>query len=72
MSIKYISFLPLSILISNRPRGYRMLFMLNSANHEILNAHKYKKYKEIQLFSDLDKFFLLINVKMQLLAFSHL
>ena len=42
--------------------------MLNSAEHELLNGHKYKKYQEIQLFSDSDKprmlFFLLINVKM--------
>ena len=42
--------------------------MLNSDEHEISNAHKYKKYQEIQLFSDSDKprmpFFLLINVKM--------
>ena len=43
--------------------------MLNSAEHEILNAHKYqKKYQDIQLFSALDMptmlFFLLINVKM--------
>ena len=42
--------------------------MLNSAEHEILNAHKYKKYPEIQHFSGSDKprmlFFLLINVKM--------
>ena len=42
--------------------------MLNSAEHEILNAHKYKKHQEIQHFSGSDKprtlFFLLINVKM--------
>ena len=40
----------------------------NSVEHEILNAHKYKNIKEIQLFPDSDKprmlFFLLINVKM--------
>ena len=49
-------------------RGYKTCFMLNSVEHEILNAHKYKKYQEIQLFLDSDKprmlFFLLINVKM--------
>ena len=49
-------------------RGYKTFFMLNSGEHEILNAHKYKKYQEIQLFSDSDKlrmlFFLLLNVKM--------
>ena len=42
--------------------------MLNSAEHEILNAHKYKNINKIQLFSDSDKprmqFFPLINVKM--------
>ena len=42
--------------------------MLNSAEHKILDAHKYKKYQEIQLFSGSDKFkilyFLLIKVKM--------
>ena len=26
--------------------------MLNSAEHEILNVHKYKKYQEGQLFSE--------------------
>ena len=52
----------------NRVRGYKTFFMLNSVEHEILNAHKYKQYQEIQLFSDSDKprmlFFLLVNVKM--------
>ena len=42
--------------------------MLNSVEHEILNAHEYKNFQEIQLFSDSDKprmlSFLLINVKM--------
>ena len=46
--------------------------MLNSAEHEILNAHKNKniknKYQEIQLFPGSDKsimlFFLRINAKM--------
>ena len=50
------------------PRGYKTFFMLNSVEHENVNAHKYKKYQEIQLFSGSDKwrrlFFLLINVKM--------
>ena len=43
-------------------------FMLNSVEHGISNAHKYKKYQENHLFLILDKprmlFFLLINVKM--------
>ena len=42
--------------------------MLNSAEHEILNARMYKKYREIQHFLGSDKpkmlFFVLINVKM--------
>ena len=42
--------------------------MLNSTEHEILNAHKYKKYQEIQFVSGSEKprmlFFLVINVKM--------
>ena len=41
--------------------------MLNSAEHEILNAHKYKNSKEFSIFSGSDKprllFFLLINIK---------
>ena len=45
-----------------------MLFMLSSAEHEILNALKYKNVKKFSFFSDADKprmlFFLLINVKM--------
>ena len=28
----------------NWPRGYKKKFMLNSAEHEILNAHLYKKF----------------------------
>ena len=48
-----------------RPRGYKTLFMLNSVEHEILNAHKYK-YQEICFFFGSDKprmlFFPLINV----------
>ena len=31
-------------------RGYKKTFRLNSAEHEIENAHKYKKYHEIQHF----------------------
>ena len=49
-------------------RGYKTFFMLNSVEHEILNAHKYEKYLEIELFSGSHKprmlFFLFINVKM--------
>ena len=34
----------------NRPRGYKTFFMLNSVEHEILNAHKYKNIKKLGLF----------------------
>ena len=27
---------------TTRPRGYKTFFVLNSVEHEILNAHKYK------------------------------
>ena len=33
-----------------RPRGYKTFFMLNSVEHEILNAPKYTKFQEIRLF----------------------
>ena len=50
------------------PKVIKLFFMLNSAEHEILNAHKYKKYQEIELFTGSDKpivlFSWLINVKM--------
>ena len=49
------------------PRGYKTFFMLNSVEHEILNAHKYKNIKEFGFFgSDKPRMpvFPLINVKM--------
>ena len=60
--------------LETRPRGYKTFFMLNSIEHEILTAHKYKKYQEILHFSGSDKlrtlFFMLIMLKcQQLLAF---
>ena len=33
-----------------RARGYKTFFMLNSGEHEILNAHKYKNIKKFSLF----------------------
>ena len=30
-------------------RGYKTFFMLNSANHEIVNAHKYKNIKKLSI-----------------------
>ena len=31
------------------PRGYKAFFMLNSIEHEILNAHRYKNIKKFSL-----------------------
>ena len=54
--------------IKIRPRGYKTFFILNSVEHEILNAQKYENIKKFSIFSDSDKlrmlFFLLITVKM--------
>ena len=36
-------------IISTRARGYTTVFMLNSAEHEILNAHKYKNIKKFSI-----------------------
>ena len=33
-----------------RTRGYKKKFMLNSAEHEILNSHKYKNIKKFSFF----------------------
>ena len=50
------------------PQGYKTFCMLNSVEHEILPAHRYKKYQEIRLFVGTSKprmlFVPLINVKM--------
>ena len=50
------------------PQGYEIFFMLNSAEHEILDARKLKKNQEIQHLSGSDtpkmQFVPLINVKM--------
>ena len=32
------------------PRGYKTFFVLNSIEHEILNAHKYKNIKKFGFF----------------------
>ena len=52
-----------------RVRGYKIFFVLNSAVHEILNAHKFKSVKKFiilqtQISLECYLFFLLINVKM--------
>ena len=37
-------------LKANTTRGYKTFFMLNSAEHEILNAYKYKTIKKFSFF----------------------
>ena len=34
----------------SRARGYKTFFVLNSVEHEISNAHKYKTIKKFSLF----------------------
>ena len=50
------------------PRGYKTFFVLNSGEHEILNAHKYKNINKFGLFKaqlSLECYFSpLIHVKM--------
>ena len=36
--------------LKTRPRGYKTFFVLNSVEHEILNAHKYKNIKKSDIF----------------------
>ena len=36
--------------IQTRLRGYKTFFLLNSVEHEILNAHKYKDIKKFDFF----------------------
>ena len=51
--------------IETRSRGYKTLYMLNSAAHEILNAHKNINIKKFSFFSGSYKlFFLLIDIEM--------
>ena len=43
-----------------KPRGYKTFSMLNSVEHEISNAHKYKIIKKFSLFQaqiSLERFF---------------
>ena len=42
--------LPYSYIGASWPRGCKTFSMLNSAEHEILNAHKYKKISRISAF----------------------
>ena len=57
-NIKYLKIIIiwwyLSFIITKlgaRARGYKTFFMLNSVEHEILNAHKYKIIKKFGLYS---------------------
>ena len=38
------------LVLRIRARGYRTVFMLNSAEHEMLNAHKYENIKKFCIF----------------------
>ena len=41
------------LLIEDRriwPRGFKTIFMLNSAEHKVLNAHKYENIKKFSIF----------------------
>ena len=40
----------LVVVLLIRPRGYKTFFVLNSVEHEISNAHKYKNIKKFGLF----------------------
>ena len=54
--------------LETRPQGYKTFFVLNSVEHEILHAHKYKNIKKFGFLLGSDKhrmlFFPLINIKM--------
>ena len=60
-----LSFLHLRVVWA---RDYKTFFVLNSVEHEILNAHRYKNIKKFSFLGGSDKprilFFPLINVKM--------
>ena len=38
------------LVLRIRARDYRTVFMLNSAEHEVLNAHKYENIKKFCIF----------------------
>ena len=40
----------LVLMSKTRPQSYKTFFMLNSVEHEILNAHKYKNIKKFIFF----------------------
>ena len=59
---------PHTLEFQPRPEVIKKFFMLNSAEHEILNAHKSKNIKKFSIFSGSNKhrmlFFLLIKAEM--------
>ena len=58
------------------PRGYKLVFMLNSTEHEIRTAHKNEKYRQMKKFLALSLsdvvFIMLINVKSQQLSMKNI
>ena len=38
------------LIFASRPQGYKFFVMLNSAEHKILSAHKYKSIKKFSFF----------------------
>ena len=46
--MKLVDLLPQRVHLSTltRGRGYKKIIMLNSAEHEVLNDHKYKNIKK--------------------------
>ena len=50
-SLSYCGFEQLNLyFVHIRPRGYKTFFLLNSVEHEILNAHKYRNIKKFGFF----------------------
>ena len=43
-------FCDVNVNVENWPRGYKTFFMLNSVEHKILNAHKYKNINKFSIF----------------------
>ena len=62
---------PKNLISAYRTWGYKTFFMLNSAEHDILNARKYRNIKKFSIFQaqiSLECIFLLINVKMPIIV----
>ena len=50
--MKLVDLLPqrVHLYTLTRGRGYKKIFMFNSAEHEVLNAHKYKNIQNSAFF----------------------